>query len=106
MITIEADDLRDNFTGICDLIINGETVIVYRPHNQNVVVLSEKEYNDREKALRNAEYLMKIDDSLKELEQGKSVTLTIGELEQMESMTGDEAKRYFAEVKKGQGKKE
>jgi len=69
VIAAEDNELRENFAGICELIVNGETVIVSRPYNQNVVVLSEREYNDREKALRNAEYLMKINESIVELDE-------------------------------------
>lgn len=82
-MAIKANELRDNFKNICDLVFNGETVIVSRPHNQNVVVLSEQEFNIREKAFRNSEYLSKIDKSIKQLENGEVVIKTMEELEEM-----------------------
>ena len=102
MIAIKANELRDNFKGICDLVVNGETVIVSRPHNQNVVVLSEADYNIREKAFRNAEYLAKIDEGIKALEGGRGITLTIEELEAMETMSETEAKAYVEKIKRDQ----
>ena len=103
MIAIKANELRDNFKRICDLVVTGETVIVSRPRNQNVVVLSEAEYNIREKALRNAEYLTKIDESLKELNQGKTITLTLDELNAMETMSNEDARIHIEKIKKNQG---
>jgi antitoxin YefM len=84
VIAIKANELRDNFKGICDLVVSGETVIVSRPHNQNVVVLSENEFNIREKAFRNSEHMAKIDESIKQLSNGKVVIKTMEELEEME----------------------
>ncbi len=103
MIAVKANEMRDNFKGICDLVVNGETVIVSRPHNQNVVVLSEQEFNKREKALRNAEYLVKIDSGIKALSQGKGITLSIEELEAMETMSDMDAKSHIETIKKNQG---
>ncbi|MCM1212737.1 MAG: hypothetical protein NC318_14215, partial [Blautia sp.] len=53
--------------------------------NENVVIVSEKEYNEMAKAKRNAEYLAKLDESWKQLEQGKTISFSIEELEAMES---------------------
>ena len=102
MRAIKANELRDNFKGICDLVVNGETVIVARPHNQNVVVLSESEYNIREKALKNIEYLTKIDKGIKALERGEGITLTVEELEAMETMSEAEAKAHIEKIKRNQ----
>lgn len=41
-------------------VINGETLIVSRPKNENVVILSEKEYNELQKAKHNTEYMAKL----------------------------------------------
>ncbi|MCM1145175.1 MAG: hypothetical protein NC407_10735, partial [Lachnoclostridium sp.] len=60
-------------------------LIVSRPKNENVVIVSEKEYNEMAKAKRNAEYLAKLDESWKQLEQGKTISFSIEELEAMES---------------------
>ncbi|MDR2006521.1 MAG: type II toxin-antitoxin system Phd/YefM family antitoxin [Acidaminococcales bacterium] len=84
MKAINATALRDKFKEICDMAVNGETIIVSRPHNQNVVVLSETAYNKLEKAQKNAEYLIMIEKSIQELEDGKENVKTITELEAME----------------------
>ena len=60
MLAIKSMDLRDNFKTLCDKVFKGETLIISRPKNENVVMMSEKEYNEIMKAKRNAEYLTKI----------------------------------------------
>ena len=53
------------------------------PHNENIVVISEKEYNELEKAKRNNVYLEKISRSKQQILDGKIVTKTFEELEEM-----------------------
>jgi uncharacterized protein YnzC (UPF0291/DUF896 family) len=50
---------------------------------QRVVVLAEKEYQEMQKARRNAEYLAKLDRSFQQLEEGKVVVKTMAELDEM-----------------------
>ena len=64
---------------------NNETVIVTRKDEKNVVLMSLEQYNELMKALRNTQYLSKIDKSIEQIEKGKVVTKTIEELEAMES---------------------
>ena len=80
MIAIKPTQMRDNFKSICDRVVGGEIVIVPRPNNENVVVVSEKEFNDMRKAAKNAEYLTMIDKSMEELKSGGFVTKTLDEL--------------------------
>ncbi len=47
----------------------GETLIVSRPKNENIVMMSESEYNEIMKAKRNAEYLAMLDKSMAETKQ-------------------------------------
>ena len=61
MLAIKSMDLRDNFKTLCDKVFKGETLIISRPKNENVVMMSEKEYNEIMKAKRNAEYLTMLD---------------------------------------------
>lgn len=63
---------------------NGETLIISRPKNENIVMLSEAEYNEMMKAKRNAEYLAMLDKSMAEAEAGGFVTKSIEELEAYE----------------------
>ena len=54
MIAVRSMDVQDNFKNFCDKVFQGETLIVYRPKNENIVMLSEQEYNNMLKAKRNA----------------------------------------------------
>ena len=83
MIATKPMDLRANLKKYFDIALNGEPVIVSRKENKNVVVISEAEYNDLQKAKRNAEYLMKLDRSFNQLERGEVVVKSMEELERM-----------------------
>ena len=61
MLAVKSMDVRDNFKNLWDKVFNGETLIISRPKNENVVMLSESEYNEMMKAKRNAEYFAMID---------------------------------------------
>ena len=76
--------MRDNFKSFCDRVFQGETIIVSRKKNENIVMLSEKEYNALQKAKRNEEYLAMIDKSLSEAKTGNIIMKSMDELEKME----------------------
>ena len=44
-----------------------------RPHNQNLIVISEAEYRELEKLRRNAKYLAKLEPSMQQFKEGKVV---------------------------------
>ena len=46
MLAVKSMDVRDNFKSLCDKVFRGETLIISRPKNENVVMLSEAEYNE------------------------------------------------------------
>ena len=71
VITLRTIDLRNNFKRVSDLINSGEKVLIARPHNENLVIMSEKEYNQLDKALHNAEYFARIDDAVKRASEGR-----------------------------------
>ena len=73
MIAVKSVEVRDNFKSFCDRVFQGETIIVSRKKNENVVMMSEKEYNALQKAKRNEEYLAMIDKSLAEAETGNII---------------------------------
>jgi antitoxin YefM len=77
MLAEKSMDVRENFKSLCDKVFNGETLIISRPKNENVVMLSEHEYNEMIKAKRNADYLAMIDKSMDEAEAGGFITKTI-----------------------------
>ena len=64
---------------------NGEPIIVSRKENKNVVIISEAEYNELAKIKRNAEYMAKINESMKNHEKGDTISFTLEELREMES---------------------
>ena len=84
MLAVKSMDVRDNFKSLCDKVFNGETLIISRPKNENIVMLSEHEYNEMVKAKRNADYLAMIDKSMEESEAGCFISKTIEELEAFE----------------------
>jgi len=45
MIAIRTVDLRD-FKKIADYVVQGEKVVISRPRNENIVMITEKEYNE------------------------------------------------------------
>lgn len=85
MLAVKSMDVRENFKEWCNKVVCGETLIVSRPKNENVVIVSEKEYNELAKAKHNAEYLSKLDKSREEMAHGKTISFTIEELKEMES---------------------
>ena len=72
MLAVNSMDVRDNFKAFCDKVFMGETLIVSRPKNENIVMMSESEYNELMKAKKNAEYLAMLDKSIAEAEAGGS----------------------------------
>lgn len=85
MLAVKSMDVRENFKEWCNRVVSGETLVVSRPKNENVVIVSEKEYNEMAKAKRNAEYLAMLDKSFKQLEDGKTISFSMEELREMES---------------------
>lgn len=83
MLAVKSIDVRDNFIDWCNRVINGETLVVSRSENENVVIVSEKEYNEMQKAKRNAEYLAMLDRGFADMKNGKGITKTMEELEVM-----------------------
>lgn len=77
MLAVKSMDVRDNFKSLCDKVFQGETLIISRPKNENVVMMSENEYNEIIKAKKNAEYLSMLDKSMAEAEKGGIVTRDI-----------------------------
>lgn len=72
MLAVNYSTIRNNLKSYCDEATdNGETVIVTRKGEKNVVILSLEKYNQIMKAARNAEYLAMIDRGLEQLENGK-----------------------------------
>ncbi len=52
MLVVKSMDVRRNFKEWCSKAADGEIVVVARPRNENVVILSEREYNELMKGKR------------------------------------------------------
>ena len=83
MMIAKQMDFRSNLKKYFDIAFGGETVIVPRRKNQNVVIMSENEYKALEKAKRNTEYLAKLAESNEQLAKGGVVIKSMEELEDM-----------------------
>ena len=66
MVAVKGTDLKNNFKELCDRVFLGETIIVSRPKNENIVLISEREFAEYEKAKRNAAYLAKLDRAIQQ----------------------------------------
>ena len=84
MLAVKSMDVRDNFKKLCDMVFHGETLVRSRPRNENVVMVSESEYNEMMKAKRNADYLAMLDKSMAEAKNGGFVIKSTAELEEYE----------------------
>lgn len=85
MIATKQMDIRANIKKYFDLAFNGESIIVSRKENKNVVIISENEYNNLQKAKRNAEYLEMVDKSAAQLQNGETISFSMEELKAMEA---------------------
>ncbi len=85
MLAVKSANVRDNFKEWCDKINMGETVVVSRPQNKNIYMISEAEYNALQKAKRNIEYMTKIDESIKNHENNDTISFSLEELKAMEA---------------------
>ena len=84
MLAVKSMDVRENFKSLCDKVFKGETVIISRPKNENIVMMSESEYNEIIKAKRNEEYLAMLDKSSAEAKAGGFIVKSLEELKEYE----------------------
>jgi len=85
MLAVKSVNARDNFKEWCDKISMGETVVISRPRNENIYMISEAEYNELIKAKKNAEYLAMLEESCAQLERGETISFSMEELQAMEA---------------------
>lgn len=85
MLAVNYSTIRNNLKDYCDRATDeAETVIVTRKNEKNVVLMSLEQYNSIMKAVRNAEYLTKLDQSIAQLEAGKGQQHELIEVEDNE----------------------
>lgn len=86
MLAVNYSTIRENLKSYCDKVTdNNETVIVTRKDEKNVVIISLEEWNSLQKALKNAEYLGKLNRAIADVKAGNVVKKTMQELEAMEN---------------------
>lgn len=86
MQAISVSEARQNFKKYCDDVVeNNDVIIVSRNGNgkENMVWIDLVSYNELQKAKENLEYLIKLEESYKQLDEGKVVVKTMKELEAM-----------------------
>lgn len=84
MLAVNYSTIRSKLKDYCDKATDeNETVIITRKDEKNVVLISLEQYNEFLRIKKNAEYLKKLDKSIKQIEEGKIVVKTIEELEAM-----------------------
>ena len=84
MLAVNYSTLRSKLKDYCDKATDeNETVIVTRKDEKNVVLINLEKYNQFIKTEKNAEYLKKLDKSIKQVEEGKVVSKSMEELEAM-----------------------
>lgn len=85
MLVAKQMDIRANIKRFFDMAASGETVFCPRKENKNIYLISQAEYEELQKAKRNAEYLKMIDSSMEQLKEGKVITKSLADLEALES---------------------
>ena len=86
MQAISVSEARQNFKKYCDDVVeNNDVIIVSRNGNgkENMVWIDLVAYNELQKAKQNLEYMMKLEESYKQLDEGKVIVKTMEELEAM-----------------------
>ncbi len=85
MLAVNYSTIRENLKFYCDKVTNdNETIIVTRKDEKNVVIISVEEWNELQRALKNADYLAKLHRSVADINSGHYITKTMQELEEME----------------------
>jgi antitoxin YefM len=77
MIALHATDIKKDFKSVCQKVTSGVPVLIPRPKNDNVVLLSEQRYNE-------LEYLEKLELARRQSATGLVVNKTMADLEAME----------------------
>jgi len=83
MVALRTIDIRNDFKKVSELVRSGEKILIARPHNENLVIISEKEYNELDKARHNAEYYARIDSAIERVAKGRVVVKSMDELEEL-----------------------
>lgn len=80
-----ATDLKSNLKYYIERALSGDSIIITRPKQKNVVMISESEYNELLRLKNNVEYIYKLNRSIEQAKQGKVISKSMEELEAMEN---------------------
>lgn len=84
MLAVTTSKVRDNFKEYCDRVVDEEeTIIIARKDKKNVVMISADEYNAMIKTMNNVEYMFSLNKSIRQMQEGRTITKTMEELEAM-----------------------
>ena len=62
----------------------GQVLIINISKNENLVIISEKDYNELERLRQNAQYLAKLEESFKQAQRGEVVKYSKKQMRTME----------------------
>ena len=93
MIAIKTADLKQDFKGIANRITKGEKVLISRPKNANIVMITETEYNELDKLRQKSITTRTLKDVLKETREQAKINGT-------SELTMDDINDIIAEVRR------
>ena len=92
MLAIKTADLTQDFKRYADRVTMGEKVLISRPKNENLVVITEREYNEYEK-LRQKEARLELKKAFESMQEQSIINGT-------DKMTMEEITDIIAEVRR------
>lgn len=85
MLAVNYSTIRKELKAFCDKVTDdNETVVITRKDEKNLVLISLEEWNFLQKALKNSEYLSKLNRSVSDVRSKHVVSKSLEELEAME----------------------
>ncbi len=86
MLAVNYSTIRKELKAFCDKVTDdNETVVITRKDEKNLVLISLEEWNFLQKALKNSEYLSKLNRSVSDVRSKHVVSKSLEELEAMEN---------------------
>ena len=83
MIAVNQSATQADLRKCIELVAEENPVIISRRQGGNVVIITEAEFQALQKAKRNADYLAMLDESDRQLKEGRVIRKTMAELEAM-----------------------
>jgi len=97
MIACNYSTYRSKLKEYCDKVVHGgETVIVTRKDEENVVMISMEDYNYYQKAVNNWHYMLKLDRAFADIEAGKGIEMSMEAFDRLLGIEEEEEERIAA----------